>query len=1390
MLTVNCIELVKSTVMKGLFLIWVLLFMLHNLGAQNYNTYTNNDGLSKNAVTAILKDSRGFMWFGTAVGLNRFDGYKFKNYFHSENDSTTLCNNNIRKILEDADGNFWLATTNGLSRYNYDKDNFTNYFHNPNISSSLSNNYINNIFIDRDKNLWIATSEGFDKYQPESNNFKHFVYSTTENGVTANKTIYDITQDLKGVFWLCPEGKGLISFSEETQQFIEFAGDGRLTPIGNTINGKSIVRNENGVLRIVAENGEFDFDLLTKQFNWAKPVPKNTNLENLDYNPVTNTYTDNNNSLWINIQNKGITLYDSTRNRFESYSHISTNFGLIDNSVLAMKEDQNGKIWIGTSKGICLYNAQNKSFTSRLNSSEPVFGINSSIRALCFDRNNNLWIGTSAGLYYYNTKTKTLKSYFHIYNDDNSLIVDGIGSIFEDSKGNIWVGAGGLNLYNKNDDNFTQFKPAKNSNKTVNAEYIIGFYEDRKGDIWINTWSGGINIYHPETREFSYILADKNPESIIKSNDVGGIVEDSKGYLWMTSNYGITKFNPHTEKFIWYSIADGLIDNTVSDVLEDNNGNIWISTIRGISMLDMETQKVKNFDVFDGLQSNEFTFNTALKASDGNLYFGGIEGFSVINPNNLKENKIKPIVRITDFQIFNKSVSIGEKINGKEILSKNIIDTKSITLSHHETVLSFEFTALHFTNPQKNQYAYMLEGLENDWNYTTAQRRYVTYTTLTPGKYIFKVKASNSDGLWNETPTTLELIILPPWWKTIWFKLGLIIFLVGLVQTLYYVQFNSIRNSKKKLEMLVGVRTKDLELANLQLESQKTNLEMLNETLEFHQVEIENQKEEISQHNSDLIAKNNEILEISQHVHDLDQMKLRYFTNISHEFRTPITLIVSPLDSLLESGTFDKKHLDQLSIIKNSANRLLRLVNQLLDIGKLDSGTMSVKKVDGDFVRFAETIISSFKGQASQRNINLKFETDFKELYILFDFDKMEKILFNLLSNSFKFVPANGSVSMFLGVSEDSVSIKISDTGIGIPKDKINKIFEPFYQVDSSNTRFHEGSGIGLYHTQELVSLLNGSLHVNSTEGKGTTFEVLFPCEFSNIKPSANILSDRNLQTDTFAERKGETEKLSFTQVLEERNPILLIVEDNLELRKYIQTEFSHNYTVIDAANGKQGLEMIYKYYPDLIISDIMMPEMDGLELCKRIKNDDQISHIPIILLTAKADEEDVIGGIELGADEYITKPFNIKHLFAKADQLLLSRRKLKEKFGSEVFFEPTNMAFTNADKRFLEKLVKLVEDNLASESFQVADIAMEMGMGKTNLYKKVQALTNQSVADFVRTIRLKTAAKLLLSNEYSVSEVSFQVGFKDASHFIKSFTRQYKLTPKRFIEQQMQLKS
>lgn len=583
---------------------------------------------------------------------------------------------------------------------------------------------------------------------------------------------------------------------------------------------------------------------------------------------------------------------------------------------------------------------------------------------------------------------------------------------------------------------------------------------------------------------------------------------------------------------------------------------------------------------------------------------------------------------------------------------------------------------------------------------------------------------------------------------------------------------------------MVKLKTKDLEKVNDELFAQKNSLLSMNDSLKKYQEAILRQKEEISLQNKTLKAKNTEILDMSQRIHDHDQNKLRYFTNISHEFRTPLTLIISPLDKLIHSQTIKKEHLKQLTLIETNAKRLLGMVNQLLDIRKIESGNLPINKEPGDFVEFCKTIFNAFLDQATIKNINFKFTSNKKELNILFDLDKMEKILYNVLSNSFKFTHNNGTITFGIEAGNKKVEINISDTGIGIPDDKIRKIFDPFYQVDPSSTRANEGSGIGLYFTHELVELIEGSIKVNSEQGAGTRVIITFPCEYieigQKVKDTGPNPIDEDINTDDQIKIIYSDDQLKL-----EIKPTLLIVEDNLQMRGYIKDELSPVYKILEAGNGKEGLEMARKSFPDLIVSDIMMPEMDGLEMCRVLKEDVLISHIPIILLTAKVEENDAIEGIETGADDYMAKPFNIKFLGAKIEQLLITRRKLREKYSKEVFSEPNNIAYTNADRVFLQKLITLVEINLSNEDFLVNDIARNIGMGKTNLYKKVLALTNQSVADFVRGVKLKKAAHLLSTNEYSVSEVAYQVGFKDASHFIKSFTRQYGFTPKKFVEQQ-----
>jgi signal transduction histidine kinase/ligand-binding sensor domain-containing protein/DNA-binding response OmpR family regulator len=1363
----------------------VLLMLVKASAGQEYKLYSTNDGLSKSTVFAIFKDSRGFMWFGTSVGLNRFDGYKFIHYYFDVNDTNSISNNNIGRIVENEDGDLWISTNYGLNKFIFDENRFERFYHHEDLNS-ISSNYIHSIYLDRDNFLWITTSEGIDKYDESTGKFTHYSYTPHQSGNKDKVAVYDIIMDGRGVLWLCTEMDGLLSFYEDTGQFVSFTdtrndGSGN----GNKIFGRTFLGINDDKIEFESIDGIYEFDLKKKTFSRSENEKLPSELKEFTNSKINSRYTDNTGKLWFGIENIGVVLVDYTRNKFTSYSHSNSNRGLPGEIVSAIAEDKNGIIWIGTNAGLCSFNPLTREFTNRYNSNKAVYRIAENIISLYFERTGALWVGTDSGAFRYDFSSRATRSFQHSRQDSSSLLDNRVEFIFEDSMGNIWLGAGGLNLYQPSTGNFKQFKPEKNSETTVNSEYIMSMYEDDEGKLWLGTWAGGINIFDPKEERFTFMLVDVGKNGPLKTNDVGSIYKDSKGFLWFTST-GVTRYNPRTKEFNWYSTQDGLPNNAISDVLEDNHGMIWISTSNGLSLFNPETGHMRNFDRLDGLQGNEFIYNTALKSSEGKLYFGGTNGFSIIDPDNMMNNEFSPHVVITDFQIFNRSVKIGEKTNGHVLLERNITSTREITLHHFQNVFSFEFAALHYSIPEKNQYAFKLEGLETDWNYAGADRRYATYTSLDPGEYVFRVIAANSDGLWNEEGYSLRIIVLPPWWKTTWFLFLLIFVLFFLIIGFYYIQLHSIKTRNKRLDHLVKLKTRDLEHANLILNEQKNNLLVLNESLEKHQKEIILQKEEISQQNTSLKAKNMEILDMSQRIHDQDQMKLRYFTNISHEFRTPLTLILSPLDKLLATETLSSKHSDQLSLVKSNAQRLLSLVNQLLDIGKIESGRMKVKKTDGDFVCFVQSIFDHFKEQAEQRNISFMFDCKVKELIIRFDYDKMEKILYNLLSNSLKFTPGGGKVTLALYADNNDVIVSVADTGIGISRQDKTKIFEPFYQVDSSSTRYHEGSGIGLYHTRELIELIDGKIDVESEPGSGTTISISFPLEpalFADIAPGNHDSNEKEFPSpgdviDSGLVHTDNKLKLQF-------RPNLLIVEDNLEMRTYIKSELSSRYNIIEAVNGKEGVALAKKNFPDLIISDVMMPEMNGLDLCRIIKEDELVSHIPVILLTARVEIGYAIEGLETGADDYIPKPFNIDFLEARIEQLLTSRRILKEKFSKEFYSEPSNIPFTNADKVFLQKLIKLVEDNLAEEDFLVNDIAQGIGMSKTNLYRKVLALTNQSVADFVRNIRLKKAAHLLLSNEYSVSEVASHVGFKDTSHFIKSFTRQYNYTPKKFVEQQ-----
>jgi len=764
-------------------------------------------------------------------------------------------------------------------------------------------------------------------------------------------------------------------------------------------------------------------------------------------------------------------------------------------------------------------------------------------------------------------------------------------------------------------------------------------------------------------------------------------------------------------------------------ILEDEQENLWLSTNNGISKFDPLQETFSNFDIRDGLQGNEYNLASCFKDKNGKMYFGGSNGYNVFHPDSINKNLVIPSIVLTDFKIFNKSIS--PNINSP--LIKSVSETKEIILSYHQSVFSFEFAALEYTIPGKNKYAYKMEGVDPDWVYTDATRRFATYTNLDPGKYIFKVKGSNNDGIWNEQGTSVNVIILPPWWKTK-VAYSFYIFLFGF----FIVMVWRFRTNRLKMKH-------DLELEQLQAEKLK----------------------------------------------EVDEIKSQFFTNISHEFRTPLTLIKGPA-KLIVDQTKDKTIKDNAILINRNSEKLGRLVTQLLDLSKLEAGKMKLKTTQVNIVSILKELVLSFASYAERKNITLNFSAVEKQIMVYLDTEKVEKIINNIISNAFKYTAAKGKIRVQISQSKKFVELKITDTGIGISRERISKIFDRFYQGNQKQIEKQEGTGLGLALTKELVVLHKGEIDVESKEGEGTTFIIKF------------LLGKNHLKSDEIFESKQEEDKIIFEQTDSEsivtdeninsgllmktdlssnksEKLLLLIVEDNADVRQYIRGFLESDYKIMEAIDGEDGYNKSIAEIPDLIVSDVMMPKIDGIELTDKLKNDERTSHIPIILLTAKATSKDKIEGYETGADDYIMKPFDIQELKVRIKNLIDQRKKLRQHFQKEEIFKLEDKNISSIDKKFLKRAVGIIHEHLSDTTFGVESFAIELAIGRTSLYKKIMALVGEPPGDLIKRIRLSNAAILLKNNSGNISEIAFEVGFNNPAYFSECFKKQIGVTPSKY---------
>lgn len=1336
------------------------------------------EGLSHHHVKGIVKDSEGFMWFGTYDGLNKYDGTNFVLYENNPDDSTSLCHNSVNTILEDSQKNIWVGTSNGLVVYNRDTDNFSslkelgkrNIFYvsslycdrndilwigtsgsglfrydlkrhkldsclyDKNKPGSIRSNFINSIVSDKDNNVWIGTRKGLELFDARTKSFTHFVHDPSDQTSLSGNAVSSLTNDKDGSVWVGTYGNGLNRMvrSGGSYTFMRFQKTNLAGSLSHN-NILSLIADKKGNLWVGTENGGLNC-LPYKSDRFVSYLTEDGNPTSISSNSIWSLYEDNIGIVWIGTYNKGLSRIDEKYDKFEVLQRNSASpRTLVNNNVKGFAEGEPGKLWIATDGGgVCHFNTRTGQFSLPVNNATLS---RKEVMTIVYDTRKNIWVGTWAGgIDRLNKDGIKIKNY-------SSLNVPGFTSnnimcLYEDRQGNIWAGTSGngLFMYNTVLDTFIPVFDSANKTHLTQTAYVNDILEDSDHTLWVGTMFGLVRINRNSDADYSFHEFSYRPNSTsISSFRVSVIFEDSKKNLWIGTEEGLNLFNKRDTSFQVYQKREGLPNNSIKGILEDHAGNLWISTNKGISKFNPQKNTFRNFSTDDGLTTNEFNMRSCLRTRSGEFFFGGNNGINAFYPDSIKVNTYIPPVYLTDLKIFNAPVKIG---GADSPLAKNITETTHITLTHEQSSFTIDFVALNYTRSSKNQYAFMLEGFEKQWNYV-GTKRMATYTNLDAGTYIFKVKGSNNEGLWNETPTTLQITVLSPFWKTWWAYLMYVLIFSG-------VLFVFIK--------LLVIRAK---------QAQQLKLE-----------QISHEKDE-----------------------QLNKLKIQFFTNISHELRTPLSLILSPLEQIISTEQVQTDLRSRLKNIFNNVERLFRLVNELMDFSKSEENKLKITAQMGDVVKFVQEEFYLFTDEAHRRQIEYRFAGPSEKINAWFDPGKLEKIILNLIANAFKFTPDQGKINVIVekietgkrdayGEIQYAVRLSVVDNGSGISPEYIDNVFDRFFQSYEDKAKYQTGTGIGLALVKNLVELHQGTITVTSDKWKETRFTVTFPLGNAHFNENEIINEPIDIRSSMAKTRYLPTHRRPQVAVRKPSHnaPVILIVEDNIELRDYIVSILSGAYQILEAPDGEAGFDLAAEQIPDLIISDIIMPRLNGIEFCKKIKEEITTSHIPVVLLTAKVTMENTIEGIESGADVYITKPFNVNYLEVTIKKLIETRRMLFQRFSQEVFLLPKEISTNPLDQKFLERAIEYIDKNIENEEINVENMASHLAMNRSNLYRKIKALTGQTATEFIRTVRLKMAIKHMESGEMNISEIAFKVGFSSPGYFAKCFKIQFGRTPSEYL--------